>query len=161
MFCTFRKPVMIGLALLMTVAACGGGGQVDTTIGADGQVRVDGPIDNVAGLSTACEGLANLSLALTNAFTGEIGRTDEFVAAAKGQTPGELHDEIDVMAGAIADLEEMYAEIGGNPLTDPEFFSNMTPEQLDRFDAAFDNEEADAAFDAISEWAEQECALGR
>lgn len=151
------------LSLALVSAACGGGDSGDelfsTSIGPEGQVNIDEPIDNIPGVSESCEALANLSLAMTQAITGDVGNTADFIAAAKAKAPGEIQADIDALAEGLLAIEAFYQEVG-NPMTDPNFFTNVSEEDMERFDELFDNEAMDTAFENLGEWAESECALG-
>lgn len=156
-----RKSLIVA-ALLLGVAACGGDDGADgpaaTTAGPDATFSVDEPLDNVAGLSDACTAVSNLSFALTGAVSGDNANVEDFIAAAKSQSPSSIHGDIDIMGEAIRQIDAFYDKIGGNPLTDPNIIQSLSEDDLAEFDQIFDNDEADAAFDRLSEWAEAECA---
>lgn len=161
MYLILSRKALAALGVMLVVAACGGDGGADdvsgTTIAPGATPTVGEPLENIAGLSESCAAISNLSLALTNAISGDVGNVDDFIATAKSQAPSDIHPAIDVMGDAIHEIQAFYEKIGGNPLLDPSLIQKLSEDELAEFDQIFDNDEADAAFDQLAAWAEEEC----
>ena len=168
MFRRFSRLVIVGTAMVLVVAACGGGdddsaggdGDNDGTPGSTAATVVPTALPNIPGLSDECTALANMMLAATQAFTGLSDNTDEMFAAAEAGVPSELRGDFEIVKGAVERFGAAMEELGVNPFQDPTAFASLTPEQIAQLEEAsdlLDSEPVDAAFDRISEWGAREC----
>ena len=101
---TMHRAAIVGVALTLVLAACGGGdndaGDGDDGDGANTPAPTQQPADNDAtivptsipdifGLSDECEGLANVMLGVVQAFAGAVEGTDQlFDAGVLGPSDG-------------------------------------------------------------------------
>ena len=170
----FPRLLAVLLALALIGAACSGD-SVDDAIQEEAQNQGtgggdggggdggddDGTIPNTAigdipGVSDECEALANLVLGFSQLVVG--GDASQILAAAQSGLPSSLDDEIAI----IMEAADQYADaLGGIDLTDPNAFATLSPEelaQLEEASQAIDTDAFNNAFEAVSTYAEAECA---
>jgi len=159
------------MVVVLVAAACGGGGsdieeQLSTASSVPGgdtnsTVVLPTAIPNIPGLSNECQGLINLMLGFTQAFTGGPGTADQLFATAAADVPAQLKGEVETITTAVTQYGAALEGLGIESLLDPNAFANLTPQQMEQLEAAsdlIDTDEVNDAFDAISVYAEVECA---
>ncbi len=147
------------VVLFLIVASCGGGDEADAGGGNSSDFGPASTVGNVAGMSSECESLTNLSIAMTSMFTGSPEEVDRLLEGVT-DVPGDLADEVDLLQTAIRSLALAWSEIGENPLTNPAVLTEMSDADRERIEEVMDEFSDDAtndAFDRIGEYAVTEC----
>lgn len=157
--------LLLVAVLGMAVVACGddgSGGDATIPTGTDGSgvgdVTIPTGVGNIPGVSSECEAYANLSLAMSSAFTGGFGG---FSGDLVSQLPAAGRADGAIIVAALQEFSGGLAAAGidlsqGN-------IGTLTQDQLQVFSDLSDSvftDEVNDAFDRLSEVVEAECALG-
>ncbi len=169
-----RRGIRYVVVIALVAGACGGGSdagdqlsdQTSSTTQASSQVTtaptgvLPTALPDVPGLSSECQGLANLVLGMTQVFAGDTSAVDGLFATASENLPRELSGEVELIKGAVLQYQAALEETGID-LSDPTSFATLTPEQVEALDAAYAPLQSTAvsdAFDAVGAYGEVECA---
>ena len=154
---------ILGLALVvaLVVLGCGDSGDEGGTSGTQSDLTL-GTIGDIPGLSGECEALAEFLFGISQTFV--TGRNaQDLIEAARGGLPSSLHDELDTVAAAATGYSDLLREYDVDLIDDPNSFSRLSPEQQNALAEAteeFSSPEVDAAMETLTNYGEQECALG-
>ena len=132
-------------------------GDNDGTIVTD--VTIPDSLPDIPGLSDECTSLAEFFLAIGQIFTGDA----ETGAALLDSAQSDLPDALDGAAALVAEAAAQYAEVLGDlgvDFTDPNAFTNLTPDQIEVFSQASESlstPEVEQALADIEAYGTAEC----